>query len=85
METDTPNINNAAHDNMEWWNAKKAEHKARIATMKAEEKMATNDAFQDLSTEVEGAAEWTEAQWDGFKAKVSKWWNAGEVAVDESI
>ena len=85
MDTDNPNMNNAVHDKHEWWEAKKAEHHARQEKMSAEEKMASNDAFEDLSTEFDAVTDWTEANWDLFTAKVSKWWNAGEIKADETI
>lgn len=85
MDTDTPNMNNAAHDKKEWWEAKKAEHQARTEKMNAEEKMAANDGFENFSKEFDAATDWTEANWDLFTAKVSKWWNAGETEVDKAI
>lgn len=85
MDTDNPNLNNAAHDNMEWWNAKRAEYKAEMDKMDAEKRLKANDALENLSAEADAAADWTEAQWDKFKAKASQLWNAGEQKVDESI
>lgn len=85
MDNDTPNINDASHDNQEWWNAKRTEIEAEMEKMDAKERMAANDAFQDFSAEVDAAADWTEAQWDQFKAKVSQWWNKGETTTDEAI
>jgi len=85
MENDNPNMNNAAHDRKEWWEAKKAEHEARIEKMDASERLAANDAFKNFSEEFDAATDWTEASWDQFTAKLSKWWNAGETNVDEAV
>jgi len=82
---DNPNMNNATHDRREWWEAQKVEHQARLEKMDAEERMAANNAFQDFGTEFDATTDWTDATWDQFKAKLSKWWNAGETKVDESI
>lgn len=85
MHNDTPNLNNAAHDKREWWNAKKAEIMAHNDRLDAEARMEANNALEDLSAEFDAAADWTEAAWNEFSAKVSKVWNAGEVEVDEAI
>lgn len=85
MDTDNPNLNNAAHDRKEWWEAKKAEHAARVEKMDAEKRMEANDAFNSLSEEFDAAGDWTEASWDEFIAKVQAWWNEGEVKTDEAI
>ncbi len=85
MDIDNPNINDTSHDRKEWWDAKKAEHEARLEKMDAEERLAANDAFKNFSEEFDAATQWTEASWDQFTAKVSKGWNAAEVGVDKSI
>ena len=85
MDTDNPNLNNAAHDRREWWEAKRAEHTARMEKMDAEQRMEHNDAFDNFSEEFDAATDWTEASWDQFKAKVEGWWNKGEVKTDEAI
>jgi hypothetical protein len=85
MDTDNPNLNNAAHDRKEWWEAKKAEHAARVEKMDAEKRMEANDAFNNFSEEFDAAGDWTESSWDEFKAKVQAWWNEGEVKTDEAI
>jgi len=85
MNMDNPNMNVAGHDRKEWWDAKKAEHDARLQKMDAEERLAANDAFKNFSEEYDAATDWTDASWDQFKAKISKWWNAGEIEVDKSI
>ncbi len=85
MDNDNPNLNNAAHDRKEWFESKKAEHQARVEKMEASEKMEANNGWQNFSDEFDAATDWTDASWDEFTAKVGKWWNAGEVKVDESI
>ena len=85
MDTDNPNVNNAAHDKKEWWEAKKAEQAARVEKMDAERRMEANDAFENLNKEFEAAGDWTEASWDEFKAKAQALWNEGEVNGDEAI
>lgn len=85
MNMDNPNLNDVNHDRTEWWNAKKAEHSARVEKMDAEKRLAANDAFDDLSEEFDAAGDWTEATWDEFKAKVSKTWNEAEIAVDKAV
>ena len=82
---DNPNLNNAGHDRKEWWSAKKAEHEARLEKMDAEKRLAANDAFNNFSKEFDAATDWTDASWNQFTAKVSKWWNVGEIKVDNSI
>lgn len=84
-DTDNPNLNNAAHDRHEWWEAKQKEHDARVREMSAEEQMEANNAWNDFRTEMDGAADWTEAKWDQFVAKVEQWWNKGEVKADEAV
>ena len=85
MDTDNPNLNNATHDRVEWWNAKKAEFEAKLEKMDAERRLKANDAFKDFGEEFDAATDWTEAEWDQFKAKVSQWWNSAEIAADEAI
>ena len=53
--------------------------------MDAEKRLAANDAFNNFSKEFDAATDWTDASWNQFTAKVSKWWNAGEIKVDNSI
>jgi len=53
--------------------------------MDAEERIRANDAFQDFSEEFDATTDWTAAQWDMFKAKVTQWWNKGEVKADEAL
>jgi len=85
MNMDNRNINDASHDRKEWWEAKKAEHEARLEKMDAEKRLAANDAFKNFSEEFDAATDWTAASWDQFKAKVSKWWNEGEIEADKTI
>ena len=85
MDTDTPNLNDAAHDRKEWWEAKIAEFEARLEKMDAERRLEANDALKDLRAEFDAATDWTEASWDEFKAKTQAWWNKTEVKIDETI
>lgn len=64
----------------EKWAAMRREYDAKAERLAAQRKMEYNNAFEDFSTEVEGAAEWTDAAWDEFTAKVDKKWQ--EFAID---
>lgn len=83
--SDSPNLNNWQHDYNEWWNAFKDEQEAKNDALEAEKKMERNDALQSLGTELSAAGDWTQAKWDEFKAKASKWSNEAEMNIDESI
>lgn len=85
MENDNPNINKASHDQQEWWDSYKNEQQAKLDKMDAEKRLEANDGFENLQKEVEAAADWTEAQWDEFKAKAQKWSNELEIDTDEAI
>lgn len=85
MDTDNPNLNNAAHDHREWWESFKKEHEAKMDKMEASKRMEANDAFKNFSEEVDAASDWVEADWEQFKARVSKWSNELEINADEAI
>ena len=84
-DNDDPNINNAAHDRREKWDAQKKQMDAQAEEMDAEKRMKYNDGMDNFSTELDAAGDWTEAQWDQFTGKVSEWWNEGEIKTDEAI
>lgn len=76
MNTDNPNMNNLNQDRKKWWEAKKAEHLARMEKMAAEDRMRANDALNNFSEEFDAAVDWTEASWNEFTAKVEAWWTS---------
>lgn len=88
MDTDNPNLNNAAHDRREWWEAQNKKYKAQREQARAEGRMESNDAdesWSNFETEMDAAGDWTEAKWDEFTATVSAWWNENEVKADHAI
>ncbi len=84
-DTDNPNVNNWQNDYNEWWEATRKEAMARAEKLDAEERMKYNDAWNNFSTEADAAGDWAQADWDEFKARVSKWWNSLEMKADETV
>ena len=64
----------------ELWNAMRAERDAKAEKLSAERRMEYNDAFNNMSEELDAMGDWTEASWDEFKAKADKKWQ--EYAID---
>lgn len=85
IDQDNPNLNNAAHDRREWWEAKQKEYAAKRQEEGAEATMEANDGWSDLNAEFDAAVDKGEAEWDQFVAKVQQWWNKGEVKADEAV
>lgn len=83
--SDSPNLNNWKHDNNEWWNSFKKEQQAKNEALDAEKRLERNKALDNFGEEAAAAADWTEAKWDEFKAKVSKWSNQAEMKADEAV
>lgn len=78
-------MNDWQHDYNEWWEATRKEATAREEKMDAEKRMKYNDAWNNFSKEADAAGDWVEADWDQFKARVSKWWNEMEMNADETV
>ena len=85
MDTDSVNLNDAAEDRQEWWEAVRKEQEARADKMDAEEKLKHTSMIHDFSEEMKHAGHWLEADWDEFKARVEKWSNSAQVKADEAI
>jgi hypothetical protein len=58
----------------EKWAAMRQEHDAKAEKLNAEKRIDYNNAFDDFEEEVSAAADWTDATWDEFKAKVDRKW-----------
>lgn len=71
-------------DYLEKWKAMRAEMQAKNEKLDAEMRMKNNDAFDNFEKEVEAAGDWVEADWDQFKARVTKWWNELEIKGHEA-
>jgi hypothetical protein len=84
-DSDNPNLNNAAHDQRERWEAMRQEMDAKADKLNAEQRMHYNDGLKNFSEEADAAGDWLEADWDQFNARVKKWWNGFEVEADEAI
>jgi len=85
MDDDNPNLNNAEHDYQEKWQAKRKEMDAKEDQLDAEQRMEYNDAMDNFSEEFDASTDWTEAKWDEWSAKVSKWWNDFEGETDNAV
>lgn len=67
MDTTTENYT-------ELWEAKRKEYDAKADRLSAERRMEYNDAFDNLSEELDAAADWTEAGFSEFMAKADQKW-----------
>jgi len=85
MDDDNQNLNNAEHDYQEKWQAKRKEMDAKEDQLDAEQRMEYNDAMDNFSEEFDASTDWTEAKWDEWSAKVSKWWNDFEGETDNAV
>ena len=85
MDHDNVNLNNAAEDQREWWEAYHKEQRAKAEKMDAEQRMKYNDALDNFSEEVDAASDWVAADWDQFKARVAKWSNDFELKADKAV
>ena len=77
------NLNDWRHDYNEWWAATHKEMLAKGEKMNAEERMKYNDAVKNYSEEFDAAGDWLEADYEQFKARVSKWWNEQEMKTNQ--
>ena len=84
---DTNNMNDWLHDYTEWWSATMKEMTAKGEKMDIEAKMKYDKEMEGLVNEsqAENVKDWTKADWEQFKARVSKWWNELEMKVDETV
>lgn len=82
---DNPNMNDANHDYMEWWEGVLKEEAAKAEKMDAEERMKHNSALEDFKEEASAAKDWAEADWEQFKARVQQWTNRAEIAADDAV
>ena len=64
----------------EKWEAMRKEYDAKADRLTAERRLEYNDAFDNMSEEVDAAGDWTEASWDEMTAKADKKWQ--ECAID---
>ncbi|MCI5051492.1 MAG: hypothetical protein MRY57_04240 [Candidatus Pacebacteria bacterium] len=69
---------------IEKWNAIVQEMDARADKINAETRLKYNDAMKNFSEEVNAGADWLEADWDEFTARVTKWWNDFQITIDEA-
>jgi len=84
-DTDTPNMNDKAHDIKEWWVAKEKEFEARSERLDAETRMKYTDTFSNFGQQFQNFADWTAEGAKEKKAEFDAWWNEMEVKGDEAI
>lgn len=73
-------MDSKAENYAEMWEAALREYNAKAERLSAEKRMEYNDAFENFSTEIAAATDWTAATWDEFMAKVDRKWQ--EFAID---
>jgi hypothetical protein len=59
----------------ELWEAIVKEEEAKIAQLDAEKKMERAEVLDEMKNQFDATTDWTEAKWDEFTAKISKWYN----------
>ena len=77
---DSQILDSKSQDYKELWAAKRKEYDAKAERLDAESRLKYNDAFENFGEEVEAGADWTEAGFKEFMAKVDKNWQ--EMAID---
>lgn len=69
------NNNDMDNNYKELWEDILEEEKAKLDQLDAEKKMERADSLEEMERQFDATTDWTEAKWDEFKAKISKWSN----------
>lgn len=59
----------------ELWQAIVDEQEAKLQQLDAEKRMERAGVLDEMKEQFDATTDWTEAKWDEFMAKVSKWSN----------
>jgi len=63
----------------EKWDAMRREYDAKADKLDAENRLDYNKSFDNFGEEVSAAADWTEASWREFTAKVDRQWQEMQI------
>ncbi|MBP7770461.1 MAG: hypothetical protein KA066_00950 [Candidatus Pacebacteria bacterium] len=69
----------------DWWEGVFKEESAKLDKLDAEQRMEHNKVLDDFSAEASAAADWAEADWEQFKARVQQWTSGAQMKVDETL
>jgi predicted DNA-binding protein YlxM (UPF0122 family) len=59
----------------ELWEAIVKEQEAKLELLDAQKKMERAEVLDEMKDQFDATTEWTEAKWDEFIAKISRWYN----------